>query len=142
MIKFPREFSSIETLFNALPSVCSQEQPPFCHPSVTPVTLLSPLSPSCHPPVTLVTLEKGCKPFVNGRSVTLSPFFNKKPIQVFLFTRDTRYILPIVKHRPKLPVLTLVWFYRRMSRYVVATEKSGCAKNEKESFLNIWLRRT
>ena len=34
-----------------------------------------------HPSVTLVTHEKGCKPFVAGGFVTLSPFFTKNPIR-------------------------------------------------------------
>jgi len=35
---------------------------------------------ACHPSVTLVTHEKGCKPFVAGGFVTLSPFITKNPI--------------------------------------------------------------
>ena len=45
-----------------------------CKIAMCPLTEHKILSPSCHPPVTLCHPLTGCKPFVAGRSVTLSPF--------------------------------------------------------------------
>jgi len=46
---------------------------------------------SCHPPVTLCHPQTGCKPFVAGRSVTLSPFFEKTSI---LLANKSGYFRP------------------------------------------------